>query len=266
MGFMGFATTLGFDHYYGMDEYNNPEDFDGSWAIWDEQFLQFMKTTLDQKKQPFMATMFTASSHEPYKIPEIYQKEFNGGKIQMHPCVRYTDYALKRFFEEASKSDWYENTLFVMVADHGNQTYYDEYLKAVNRQAVPILFYHPNSDLKGINNQFSQQIDIYPTILDYLGYQKPFRSWGRSVLNENEIPPFCIKYSGNVYHFLQGNYICVFDGQKAIGFYDHQDLALEHNLIQEINPEMIRIQNACKAFIQDYFDRIIDRKLHVNHP
>ena len=209
-----------------------------------------------------MATLFTATSHEPYVIPEKYEDKFDQGKIQMHPCVQYTDYALKQFFEQASKSPWYKNTLFVFVADHGNQTYYDEYLKAINRHAVPIMFYHPDSDLKGLDHQIAQQIDIYPTILDYIGYHKPFRSWGRSLLSEKEIPPFCIKYSGNVYHFMQGNYICVFDGKEAIGFYDKDDLDLNNNLISNVNNEMIEIELSCKAFLQDYFDRIIDRKLN----
>jgi phosphoglycerol transferase MdoB-like AlkP superfamily enzyme len=262
MGFLGFATTLGFDHYYGMDEYNNPDDFDGSWAIWDEPFFQYMKTTLDKKEQPFMATMFTASSHEPYKIPSQYEGKSKKGHIQMHPCVQYTDHALKRFFEEASKTAWFKNTLFVLVADHGNQTHYKEYLEPINRQAVPIMFYHANSNLKGLDHQITQQIDIYPTVLDYLGYQKPFRSWGRSLLNEKVVPPFCIKYSGNVFHFMQGNYTCVFDGQKAIGFYDKNDLSLNHNLIAQKNSEMKQIELSCKAFIQDYYDRIIDRKLN----
>lgn len=262
MGFLGFASTLGFDHYYGLDEYNNMADFDGSWAIWDEPYLQYFKKELDKKSTPFMATLFTASSHEPYVIPKEYEGKFRNGYIQMHPCVQYTDYAFKRFFEEAKKSPWFENTLFVMVADHGNQTYHEEFLSQINRHAVPILFYHPNSDLKGLDHQLSQQIDIYPTILDYLGYNKPFRSWGRSVLNENKVAPFCIKYSGSVYHFMQGNYICVFDGDKAIGFYDKNDLDLKNNLIGQRNEKMDQIEIACKAFLQDYFDKIMDRNLN----
>jgi phosphoglycerol transferase MdoB-like AlkP superfamily enzyme len=56
MGFLGFGNILGFDHYYGMTEYGNDNDFDGSWGIWDEPFMQFMKKTIDTKKAPFFTT------------------------------------------------------------------------------------------------------------------------------------------------------------------------------------------------------------------
>ena len=77
MGFLGYANILGFDHYYGKNEYNNDDDFDGVWGIWDEPFLQFMKKTLDKKKSPFFATVFTVSSHEPYIIPDKYKNKEN---------------------------------------------------------------------------------------------------------------------------------------------------------------------------------------------
>ena len=59
----------------------------------------------------------------------------------------------------------------------------------------------------------------------------------------------------------KGNYICIFDGEKAIGFYDIDDLSLSQNLIANTNEEMIQIEKSCKAFIKDYFDRIIDKNL-----
>ncbi len=63
MGFLGFGNILGYNHYYGKTEYNNDADFDGVWGIWDEPFFQYFSKTLTQKKQPFMATLFTVSSH-----------------------------------------------------------------------------------------------------------------------------------------------------------------------------------------------------------
>ena len=261
MGFQGFGSTLGFDHYYGMTEYNDDADFDGTWGIWDEPFFQFMKTNLDQKKEPFFATMFTVSSHEPYKIPEKYLSKFPKGNVQMHSCIAYTDFAIQEFMKAAAKEDWFQNTLFVITADHGNQTFYSQYNEPINRQAIPILFYHPASQLKGVSNEWAQQIDIYPTILDYLGYQKPFRSWGRSLLSEQDITPFCINYSGNQYQFMKDNYICIFDGQKATGFYDPKDFALKRNLIHKRTAAMDAVEKSCQSFLQDYFQKIIDRNL-----
>ena len=261
MGFLGFGNILGYDHYYGKIEFNNDAEFDGVWGIWDEPFFQYLNNTLTQKKQPFMATLFSVSSHEPYKVPDKYEGKFPKGKVDIHQCIGYTDYSLKKFFAAAKKQTWYNNTIFVIVADHGNTIAYEEYKKEFNKNTVPILFFSPNEKYVGVNNDWAQQIDIYPTLLDMIGYQKPFRSWGRSLINEKQVPPFVVKYSSNMYQFMCGNYICTFDGMKAVGFYAPNDKAMEHNLISKRNEEMDMIEMRCKAFIQDYMERIIDKRL-----
>ncbi|SFA90493.1 Phosphoglycerol transferase MdoB [Flavobacterium swingsii] len=265
MGFLGFGNILGFDHYYGRTEFNNDKEFDGSWGIWDEPFMQFMKQELDKKKTPFFSTIFTVSSHEPFIPPAKYKDTFPKGTIPMHTVVGYTDFAFKKFFESARKQPWFNNTIFIITADHCNQTYYPFYNQIVNRSAVPILIYKPNSNLKGVNTDFAQQIDIYPTILDMIGYQKPFRSWGRSLVGDKKIPPFVCNFNGGQYQFMQGNYICTFDGKDIVGIYDKTDLGLERNLIGKVkNQEIEKIEISAKAFIQDYMRRIIDKKLTAN--
>lgn len=261
MGFLGFGNILGFDHYYGKTEYNNDEDFDGFWGIWDEPFFQYFNRELSNKKQPFFATLFSISSHEPYIVPEKYTNKFPKGNVNMHQCVGYTDYALKKFFLAAQKQKWFQNTIFVITADHDNTIYYDEYYKDQNLHTVPILFYTPSGKYVGSNNDFAQQIDIYPTLLDMIGYDKPFRSWGRSLVGDDKMPPFVIRHSSDNYQMMSGNYICVFDGEKAIGFYKISDKALKNNLINQRNAEMNLLELRCKAFLQDYMQRIIDRKL-----
>jgi phosphoglycerol transferase MdoB-like AlkP superfamily enzyme len=205
--------------------------------------------------------MFSVSSHEPYKVPEKYEGKFPKGKVNINECIGYTDFALKRFFAEAKKQPWYNNTIFVLVADHGNTIAYDEYRKEFNKHTVPILFYAPNEKYVGVNDDWAQQIDIYPTLLDMIGYQKPFRSWGRSLINEKTVPPFVIKYGGNVYQFMSGNYICTFDGTKAVGFYDKADKGMAKNLIGKRNAAMNAIELRCKAFVQDYMERVVDKRL-----
>ena len=149
----------------------------------------------------------------------------------------------------------------MLVADHCNTIAYDEYRKEFNKNTVPILFFSPNEKYVGVNNDWAQQIDIYPTLLDMIGYQKPFRSWGRSLINEKQVPPFVIKYGTSVYQFMSGDYICIFDGTKATGFYDKDDKTMDHNLISKRNAAMDLVELRCKASIQDYMERIIDRRL-----
>lgn len=262
MGFLGFGNILGMHHYYGMNEFNNPEEFDGVWGIWDEPFLQFTHDVISKKKQPFMATVFTVTSHEPYKVPKKYKGKFPKGQIPMHQVVGYTDFAVKRFFESAQREPWFENTIFIITGDHDNDTYYPAYQSGMNQQtAIPIIIYKPDNSLKGENHEWAQHIDIYPTIMDMIGYQKPFRSWGRSLFGDPNQEPFVINYLDNVYRFASGNYICIFNGEKALGFYDKDDLLLKNNLIGNRNREMDELEIYCKAFLQNYFKRIIDHEL-----
>jgi len=263
MGFLGFGKILGIDNYYGRTEFNNDDEFDGFWGIWDEPFLQYMKQTLDKKTAPFFASVFTVSSHEPYIIPAKYKDKFPEGGVPMHKCVAYTDYALKRFFDEAKKMPWFENTIFVMVADHANQIYYSEYAKPIQRFAVPILIYQPNSKYVGVDENWAQQIDIYPTVLDMIGYQKPFRSWGRSLFDKKAQEPYVINSTGNLYQFMKGDYICIFDGKMAIGFYDKNDKMLAVNLIVKRNAAMDEMELSCKAFIKDYMQRVVGQKMYA---
>ncbi len=262
MGFLGFTNILGFDHYYGKTEYNNDADFDGVWAIWDEPFMSYMCRVLNEKKSPFMATLFSASSHDPFRIPKKYEGKFPKGTVKIHQCVAYSDYAIKQFFEEAKKQPWYKNTIFVITADHCNTIAYDEYRKKLNKHAIPILFYKPDNSLKGEQDQLAQQIDIFPTLMDLTGYSKPFRSWGISLTDTvSKKDAFYVGYSGTSYHFAQGNYICQFDGNKTIGFYHKWDKDMTQNLISQPNDSMKMIEKNCKAFLQDYFDRIISHRL-----
>ena len=263
MGFLGFGNILGFKHYYGKTEFNNDTDFDGMWGIWDEPFFQYFAKTLNTKKSPFMATMFSASSHHPFKIPEKYQGKFKKGPLEIHEPIGYTDFALKKFFETAKKMSWYQNTIFVVVADHTNQIAYPEYEKAMNRFAIPILFYSPNPkyQLKGEITEPAQQMDIYPTLADLMGYNKKIRSWGRSLVSAKK-EDYLIVNSSGVEQFMIGNYIYLFDGKDFTGIYDIKDLGYEKNLLGKVkSPETDLGMLKSKAWYQDYMDRVINRKL-----
>ncbi len=266
MGFLGFGNILGFDHYYGKTEYNKDEDFDGIWGIWDEPFLGYVNSVLTEKKQPFMATVFTVSSHTPYIIPEKYNGKFPEGTLEMHKNIGYTDFALKKFFEAAEKQPYYKNTVFLITADHTNQIHYDEYRKIVNRFAVPILLFDPNGAYIGVDKSLAQQIDIYPTLLDIAGYNKPFRSWGRSLLNDSIQRPFVVTHTGSHLLFMRDSLIgALGDDGKALGLYDIKDKALSNNRILEKKKEMKAIEQMARGFEQDYMNRIIDGDLSADH-
>jgi phosphoglycerol transferase MdoB-like AlkP superfamily enzyme len=194
-------------------------------------------------------------------VPEKYEGKFPKGDVNIHQTIGYTDFALKQFFKKAKNEPWFQNTIFVLVGDHGNTIYYDEYKKEGNKNSVAMLIYSPNGKYVGVNSDYANQIDLYPTILDMIGYDKPFRSWGRSLVGDNKTAPFVVRYSDRMYQYFGGNYICTFDGKKAIGFYTKNDRGFKNNLIGKRNAEMDLLETKCKAFIQDYMERVIDKKL-----
>ena len=143
----------------------------------------------------------------------------------------------------------------------GNQTDHFEYEQIINRTATPTLIYKPDNSLTEVKKELAQQIDIYPTIIDLIGYDQPFRSWGRSLINDTIITPFTFNYGGSGYILQRDNYICYFDGVKATGYYDIKDKDLRTNLIEQSNSQMDTLELVSKAFVKDFFDRVIDKKL-----
>ena len=261
MGFLGLSNILGFDNYFGKNEFNDNSLYDGYWGIWDEPFLNYVKNETDKLKEPFFSTFFSLSSHEPFYVPEKYKEVFPMGDVQMHQVIGYSDNALKLFFDSAKNEPWFENTLFIITADHTNQFWYTFYSSPINRFAIPILFYHPNGSFKGVNDELTHQMDIFPSIVDLVGYDKPINSWGRSLFS-NSGKSFSIHFSGTVYHFITEKYILVFDGDSVIGIYDKEDQWLSNNLKENSNINFSNEEKYLKAFMQDYMNRIIEKKLN----
>ena len=123
------------------------------------------------------------------------------------------------------------------------------------------MFYSPNPNLvpKGVNSDITQQIDIYPSLVDLMGYHKPFRSWGRSVFaNLPDETPRAFISDALMYQMMQGNYIYIIDETgKVNGVYKKEDGALKNNLFGKEDIKDL------KAFMQDYMDRIINHKLSL---
>lgn len=265
MGFDSFAKLAGFDSYYGMTEYNNNEDFDGYWGIWDEPFFQFFEETLNTFEEPFVSALFSVTSHHPFQVPKEYEDVFPKGTLPIHQCIGYTDMALKKFFEEAKKSDWYDNTLFIITADHSVPSHYPEYKTNINGFAVPLFFYTPNGTLLGIDEDPAQQSDILPTVLNLVGYPNGFVAFGNDLMAKDKVEDrFVMNYTNESYQFIKGDYVYYFDGQEIVAYYNYkEDNFLKNNLKGTVDPSKEALQ-LMKAFIQQYINRMIENELTVN--
>jgi phosphoglycerol transferase MdoB-like AlkP superfamily enzyme len=262
MGFQAFTNLAGFEHYYGKTEYGNDDDFDNMWGIWDDKFLGFYADKLNEFQQPFMSSFFSVSSHHPFKVPEAFEGKFKGGEQPILKCIEYTDYGLRQFFKRISTMPWYANTLFVITADHvSSNVIFPESHTTWGSYSVPILFFKPDNSLKSFDTGLSQQIDIMPSVLGYLHYDKPYVAFGRNVFDE-EATPFAFNYSDNVYNLYKDNYLLMFDGKRTIHLYDFkQDKLLKDDLKDQQVERVKELEVFLKAIIQQYNNRMVEDKL-----
>jgi phosphoglycerol transferase MdoB-like AlkP superfamily enzyme len=264
MGFDSFAKMVGFDNYFGLNEYPDKADFDGIWGVWDEPFFKFFGEKMNSFKQPFLASIFSVSSHHPFKVPEKYTGKFKKGSAPILEVVGYTDFSLKEFFSEISKSSWFNNTLFVLTADHTNESVHKEFQNNFGSYSIPIIFYKPGSDLKGMKNRIAQQIDIMPTILSYLNYDEGYFAFGNDLLDDS-YESFAFNTSGSTYHLYMNDHIMEMIDNKPIGLFNYKtDLYLEKNLLGNSNPVLqLQMEDKMKAIIQTYNNRLIDNNMVV---
>jgi len=263
MGFDSFAKVAGFDDYFGLNEYPEKDDFDGMWGVWDEPFFKFFAEKLNSFKQPFLASIFSVSSHHPFEIPEKYKGKFKKGTAPIVEVVGYTDFALSELFDEISSLPWFKNTLFVITADHTNESIHKEFQNNFGSYSIPIIFYKPGSDLLGIKSRIAQQIDIMPTVLSYLNYDEEYIAFGNNLLDDT-YESFAFNTSGSNYHLYMKDHILEMIENKPVGLFNYKnDIFLEKSLIGK-NPELqLQMEEKLKAIIQTYNSRLIDNNMIV---
>jgi len=263
MGFDSFAKVAGFDDYFGLDQYPEKNDFDGMWGVWDEPFFKFFGATMDSFKEPFLASVFSVSSHHPFEVPEKYKGRFKKGAAPIVEVVGYTDFALSELFKQISKSPWFANTLFVVTADHTNESIHPEFQNNFGSYCIPIIFYKPGSDLRGMKKRIAQQIDIMPTILNYLSFDEEYIAFGNDLLNDS-IETFAFNTSGSTYHLYMKDHILEMIDNKPIGVFNYKaDIFLEQNLIDKYPDLQKDMEEKLKAIIQTYNSRLIDNNMVV---
>ena len=264
MGFQAFAQKTGFQRYYGRTEYEEScgtADFDGTWAIWDEPFLQFFANEMSKMKQPFMTSVFTASSHHPFAVPEKYKKQFVEEELEIHKCIRYTDMSIGKFFDTASRQPWFKNTIFVLTSDHTNMSNHAEYQTDLGGFCSPIIIYDPSRPEGKTVDKIAQQIDILPTILGMLNYTKPYFGFGIDVLNTPKEDTWAVNYLNGYYQYVRYGYVLQFDGTSTTAIYSLDDKLMKNNIKGKVEIQQ-QMERELKAIIQQYMERMKQDCLH----
>ncbi len=256
MGFEAYTLANGFDRYFSKNDYPGKADFDGTWGIFDEPFLLFAADEISKMPEPFMAGIFTLSSHQPYTVPEEFKGKFPKGKLEIHESIGYADYALKRFFEKINGQPWVKNTLFVITSDHSQKLHSKKFQNAIGRYRVPLFFYSESKLGLTDTQKVTQHSDIPRTVLDLVGvYGDELPATSVSMLGADK---------GYTLNLVDGAYLMVGEqqtlrltreGQQERLIYDWDTGALS-----SAGPSDDQL---LKAYLQYYFNGLINNNLSI---
>lgn len=261
----GLKNTFGFQNYIHLNfssDYLSQEDFSASyensgWGVDDHLFLPFVASHLNKLKEPFCASLLTLSLHHPFPIPEPYKTSLDSIKDPVKKSMKYTDLALRSFFSAISNQSWYKNSVIAICADHTSDGLGDFENNRLNEFGIPIVFIAPGDSVFNQPQEFSiSQIDMYPTILDYIGFNTTYGCLGSSALNSS-VPS--VQYCGNgLYSLFEFPFLLEFDvtAQKVKSI---KRMGTNRKIIEvdEKNNEKIKqLENKVKAYIQVFSNRV----------
>lgn len=265
MGFNAYALNAGFKHYFGENEYykdtlsdQNPDM--GNWGIWDEDFFAFFGRKLNQLPEPFCSAIFTLSSHHPFKIPAKYENVLPQSSNPLCRVISYTDLALRGLFEQISSQPWFNNTIFVFVADHTSESVNPDYLTDEGLFRIPLAFYIPklvnNADSIAFQYPYidsttvASQVDILPSIMSLLGSRQPFFAFGSDVVSSAKQYNYAVTFHYPFFQVISLNGYIQFDGKNVV--------SVNGNLSQNEQNDMLIF---LKAYIQQYVVHLLGNSM-----
>lgn len=190
-----------FDRIIEQDDFE-PSLPSGRLGIHDEYlFNRYLHDFRDQT-EPFFSMLLTLSSHSPYDQPVQNALDWKGAESDFVNSAYYSDSCLGVFFEEARKTEWYDNTLFIIMADHSHNSYKGHSLESFPYHKVPLLFYGQvlKEPARGTRNpKISQTADVTVTLLNQLGITSEQFRWGKDLFN-----PYSPEYAYFELHYAFG--------------------------------------------------------------
>ena len=186
--FDAVAARAGFTTYRGAQDIPNLHEKPkpaATWGTWDHNTFQEAHRLFAAAKQPFLGFVFTSTTHVPWLIPDERWHKYSGNtdRDAFLNSLFYADWALGQFIAAAKKAGYYDNTIFVITADHANE--FVEHVEHVpNLFHVPLLVVGPGIKA-GIDERLGSQFDILPTLADLGGWATPYAGLGRSLLDDS---------------------------------------------------------------------------------
>lgn len=263
MSFDNYIALSNGGGYFGKNEYPNNKDFDGFWGISDRPYLQYVAKQIGNTAGPMFASIFTLTSHHPYQLPNAEVAKFKEGALPIHKTISYTDDALRDFFETAAKQHWYQNTTFIITADHSAENQYKYYQTPQGKFEIPLFIYRPDKVLPKKRIETVSQTDILQLILEEANYSKPFFSFGSGLSKDSSA---CAMQFHDGYHqIIHWPFVLNFANDQAIGLFQlEKDSLMKVNQIDNIiyQSEKENLTRKAKAIIQTFNAHVINNTTH----
>lgn len=234
-----FFSNNGFERIIEEKDYTNPV-FTGSWGVSDEDLFNKAHETFSElasKQQPFFSLVFTSTNHSPFEFPNDRITHLGSPKNTVANAVKYADFALGEFILKAKTSDYWKDTVFLVIADHSDRVYGSE-LVPINKFRIPGLIL--GGDIKSQKiDRISSQIDMLPTLLSLMNVQTTHPAIGIDLTREDLdlIPGRAIMQFANTQAYMEEERVIVFQREKDPLQFTYQEKSL---IPSTIDPELER--------------------------
>ncbi len=201
----GFLRLNGIDHIISKKNFNK-KDLTIDWGVPDDKLFNNAVDYLDTLREPFYFETFTLSNHDPFDVPNKFQKY--SGNMKRYNGVIFADYAMGEFIRKVKDKKWAKNTIFVFVADHGKNRGVDvelDWKKFWN----PLVIYSPGNiiEQKKIIHKLGSQVDLLPTVMGFLGGKYKHASWGRDLLIDKSSNNFAYIVDSERFGIISDKYV-----------------------------------------------------------
>ena len=181
---IGFFPENGFDKFVSQDDFPK-SDRTSSWGVSDHVLFNKTMHLMDSvhaTNTPFFMSYMTISTHTPWTLPKDGRIPSLKGENMEDRSYAYADWSIKQFLEQAKLKPWYNNTVFAFVADHG-QRFNIVYDMPLAYHHTPFIIFDPSVDTVSWNNKIGLQIDVFPTLMSYLGFEFENNTLGTDLFN-----------------------------------------------------------------------------------
>ncbi|MCX6327426.1 MAG: sulfatase-like hydrolase/transferase [Bacteroidia bacterium] len=172
--FNSFVIGSGFHNIITKNNFN-PENFNSKWGVHDHVLFKILEDSMKIVKEPFFNVVLTLSSHEPFDVPMEPVFVGNDNMTEYKNSVYYADKSLGTFLDWAKTTDWWNNTLIIMVADHCCRISENMLIYSPDVFKIPMVWIGGALSKKRIIiDKLGSQVDIPVTLLNQLGLSSNF--------------------------------------------------------------------------------------------